>query len=149
MSLRYGRLFDQTVRAEYERALDLAKQNTAAAAPTSAPTSAPTGRAQLPLTVITGGRDWKDAPLLKSRMAGGFCLRAPAQGACSYANICEHCPSYRSEPSSLPILAAQRVDADALARDAEQRGWIDEADRHHKLIARLDTLIADTETQTG
>lgn len=145
MSLRYGRLFDATVRAEYERALDLAKQNTAAAAPTSSPT----GRAQLPLTVITGGRDWRDTPLLKSRMAGGFCLRAPAQGACSYANICEHCPSYRSEPSSLPILAAQRVDADALARDAEQRGWIDEADRHHKLIARLDTLIADTETQTG
>jgi integrase len=145
MSLRYGRLFDSTVRAEYERALDLAKQNTAAAAPTSASA----GRAQLPLTVITGGRDWKDTPLLKSRMAGGFCLRAPAQGACSYANICEHCPSYRSEPSSLPILAAQRVDADALARDAEQRGWIEEADRHHKLIARLDTLIADTETQTG
>ena len=45
-------------------------------------------------------------------MAGGFCLRAPAQGACSYTNICEHCPSYRAEPSSLPILAAQRVDAD-------------------------------------
>lgn len=144
MSLRYGRLFDATVRTEYERALDLAKQNTPA---TTAGDSA--GRTQLPLTVITGGRDWKQTPLLKSRMAGGFCLRAPAQGACSYANICEHCPSYRSEPSSLPILAAQRVDADALARDAEQRGWIDEADRHHKLIARLDALIAHTETQTG
>lgn len=144
MSLRYGRLFDATVRTEYERALDLAKQNTPAA--TAGDTA---GRAQLPLTVITGGRDWKQTPLLKSRMAGGFCLRAPAQGACSYANICEHCPSYRSEPSSLPILAAQRVDADALARDAQQRGWIDEAERHHKLIARLDALIADTETQTG
>ena len=47
------------------------------------------------------------------------------------------------------ILAAQRVDADALARDAEQRGWIDEAERHHKLIPRLDALIAETETQTG
>lgn len=146
MSLRYGRLFDQTVRTEYERALDLAKQHTAAA---TAPGGSPDGRTQLPLTVITGGHDWKDTPLLKSRMAGGFCLRAPAQGACSYANICEHCPSYRSEPSSLPILAAQRVDADALARDAEQRGWIDEAERHHKLIARLDALIADTEAQTG
>ena len=145
MSLRYGRLFDATVRVEYERALDLAKRNTAAASATASPT----GRAQLPLTVITGGNDWRETPLLKSRMAGGFCLRAPAQGACSYANICEHCPSYRSEPSSLPILAAQRVDAEALARDAEQRGWIEEADRHHKLIARLDTLIADTETQTG
>lgn len=146
MSLRYGRLFDQTVRTEYERALDLAKQNTPSPDPDG---SSPAGRTQLPLTVITGGRDWHDTPLLKSRMAGGFCLRAPAQGACSYANICEHCPSYRSEPSSLPILAAQRVDAEALARDAEQRGWIDEADRHHKLIARLDALIADTEAQTG
>lgn len=145
MSLRYGRLFDATVRTEYERALDLAKQNI----PTTMTPGDTAGRTQLPLTVITGGRDWKDTPLLKSRMAGGFCLRAPAQGACSYANICEHCPSYRSEPSSLPILAAQRVDADALARDAEQRGWIDEAERHHKLIARLDTLIADTEAQTG
>ena len=145
MSLRYGRLFDATVRTEYERALDLAKQNI----PTTMTQGDAAARTQLPLTVITGGRDWKDTPLLKSRMAGGFCLRAPAQGACSYANICEHCPSYRSEPSSLPILAAQRVDADALARDAEQRGWIDEAERHHKLIARLDTLIADTEAQTG
>lgn len=142
MSLRYGKLFDATVRTEYERALDLAKQQTAVQPP--APTG-PGGRTQLPLADITGGQDWQDTPLLKSRMAGGFCLRAPAQGACSYANICEHCPSYRAEPSSLPILAAQRVDAQALARDAEDRGWIDEADRHHKLINRLDALIADTE----
>ena len=137
MSLRYGRLFDSTVRAEYERALDLAKQQ--ARTPTNGPT-------RLPLADITGGRDWKDTPLLKSRMAGGFCLRAPAQGACTYANICEHCPSYRTEPSSLPILAAQRVDAQALARDAERRGWIDEAARHQRLIAQLDTLINQANT---
>ena len=67
MSLRYGRLFDATVRAEYERALDLAKQQ--AQTPTS-------GRRTLPLADITGGADWKDTPLLKSRLAGGFCLRA-------------------------------------------------------------------------
>ncbi|GAA3644344.1 tyrosine-type recombinase/integrase [Microlunatus ginsengisoli] len=132
MSLRYGRLFDTTVKDEYERALDLAKQQAR---------TPPSGRTSLPLTDITGGRDWKDTPLLKSRMAGGFCLRAPAQGACTYANICEHCPSYRAEPSSLPILAAQRVDAEALARDAAERGWIDEAERHQRLIARLDILI--------
>jgi integrase len=132
MSLRYGRLFDTTVRAEYERALDLAKQQARTPA---------TGRISLPLADITGGADWKNTPLLKSRMAGGFCLRAPAQGACAYANICEHCPSFHAEPSSLPILAAQRVDAEALAHDAEQRGWIAEAERHRQLIARLDTLI--------
>jgi integrase len=136
MSLRYGRLFDTTVRTEYERALDLAKQQTRTPAP---------GRTSLPLADITGGADWKDTPLLKSRLAGGFCLRAPAQGACAYANICEHCPSFHTEPSSLPILAAQRVDAEALARDAEQRGWITEAERHQQLIARLDTLISKAE----
>jgi len=146
MSLRYGRLFDSTVRAEYERALELAKQQTALQPPTA---NSPAGRVQLPLADITGGNDWRTTPLLKSRMAGGFCLRAPAQGACSYANICEHCPSYRADPSSLPILAAQRVDAEALARDAEERGWVDEAERHHKLLARLDALIADTEATAG
>jgi integrase len=138
MSLRYGRLFDTTVRAEYERALDLAKQQARTPA---------TGGISLPLADITGGADWRDTPLLKSRMAGGFCLRAPAQGACPYANICEHCPSFHTEAGSLPIMAAQRVDAEALARDAEQRGWIAEAERHRRLIARLDTLI--TKTQAG
>jgi len=67
-------------------------------------------------------------------MAGGFCLRAPAQGACPYANICEHCPSFRSDSTHLPVLAAQRQDAQALAGDAralagdaQARGWIEEA----------------------
>lgn len=147
MSLRYGRLFDSTVRTEYERALELAKQQVPQPAPLAEPS--PSGRTQLPLADITGGKDWRTTPLLKSRMAGGFCLRASAQGACTYANICEHCPSYRADPSSLPILAAQRVDAQALAHDAEQRGWITEAERHHKLIARLDALIADTGASTG
>jgi site-specific recombinase XerD len=137
MSLRYGRLFDTTVRAEYERALDLAKQQATTRTP---------GRKALPLADITGGADWKETPLLKSRLAGGFCLRAPAQGACSYANICEHCPSFHAEASSLPILAAQRVDAEALAADAEKRGWITEAQRHKRLIAQLDTLISEAHT---
>ncbi|HEX5349638.1 MAG TPA: tyrosine-type recombinase/integrase [Pseudonocardiaceae bacterium] len=137
MSLRYGRLFDTTVRAEYERALDLAKQQARTPTP---------GRASLPLADITGGADWKNTPLLKSRLAGGFCLRAPAQGACTYANICEHCPSFHAEPSSLPVLAAQRVDAEALARDAEKRGWITEAERHKRLITQLDTLINEART---
>jgi integrase len=132
MSLRYGRLFDATVRTEYERALTLAKQRLG---------TLPEGRTALPLAGITGA-GWKDSPVIKSRLAGGFCLRAPAQGACAYANICEHCPNFRTDATYLPVLAAQRTDAQALAEDAEARGWISEATRHHDLLARLDTLIA-------
>lgn len=132
MSLRYARLFDSTVRTEYERALDLAKGQLGALP------ADPPGAKRLP---VVGGSDWRDTPLIKARLAGGYCLRATAQGACPYANICEHCPSFRSDASHLPVLAAQRVDAEALAADAEARGWVSEAERHRRLITRLDTLL--------
>ena len=138
MSLRYGRLFDQTVRTEYERALTLAKQQIG-----PLPASTPAGRTALPL--LAG--DWKQAPAIKARLAGGYCLRAEAQGPCPYANICEHCPSFRSDASHLAVLAAQRIDARALAADADARGWAAEASRHQQLIDRLDALI--TQAQTG
>jgi hypothetical protein len=82
MSLRYGRLFESTVKAEYERALIAAKSHLG-----SLPTQPPTGRTMLP--IIPG--DWKQAPAIKARLAGGFCIRAQVQGPCAYANICEHC----------------------------------------------------------
>lgn len=137
MSLRYGHLFDHTIRTEYERALDLAK---ARIGPMN------TGRMSLPLVDISHG-DWRETPTIKARMAGGYCLRAPAQEACPYANICEHCPSYRTDDTHLPVLTAQRGDAQILVRDAEARGWASEADRHRKLIERLDILI--TQANTG
>lgn len=134
MSLRYARLFDTTVRAEYERALDLAKTRLG---------PIPTGRVRLP---VIGAGDWREAPAIKARLAGGYCLRAPAQGACPYANICEHCPSFRTDAASRAVLAAQRVDAEALAADADARGWGEEAERHRRLVARLDALIAEAGT---
>jgi len=131
MSLRYGRLFDATVRDEYTRALTLAKAQLGPVLPGE--------RTQLPLAV-TGG-NWRDAPLIKARLAGGYCLRTAAQGSCAYANICEHCPSFRSDASFLPVLQLQRADAETLAADAQARGWGDEAARHRRLIERLDLLI--------
>jgi hypothetical protein len=56
-------------------------------------------------------------------------------------NICEHCPNFRSDAGFLPILAAQRTDAETLARDAEARGWKQDAARHRRLIQRLDELM--------
>jgi len=140
MSLRYGQLFDSTIRTEYERALDLAK---ARIGPMT--TTGNSGRTTLPLTDISHG-DWRETPTIKARMAGGYCLRAPAQEACPYANICEHCPSYRTDDTHTPVLATQRRDAEILVRDAQARGWTSQAERHQKLIARLDALISQANT---
>ena len=132
MSLRYGRLFDATVRTEYERALTAAKAHLG-----TLPTEPPQGRSPLP--IIDG--DWKQAPAVKARLAGGFCVRAQVQGPCAYANICEHCPNFRTDTGYLPVLAAQRADTETLARDAEARGWTGEAERHRRLLERLDAHI--------
>jgi len=138
MSLRYARLFDSTVRAGYERALAQAK--------TMLTVPSPAGQATLPVTDITSGNtDWKDTPLIKSRLAGGYCLRTAAQGSCAYANICEHCPSFRTDAAFLPVLAAQHADTEALLADAEARGWGEEAARHRRLLERLDQRMAQTE----
>jgi hypothetical protein len=136
MSLRYGRLFDATVRDEYTRALTLAKAQLGPVLPAS--------RTELPIAGVTGG-NWREAPLIKARLAGGYCLRTAAQGSCAYANICEHCPNFRSGASFLPVLQLQRDDAEALAADAAARGWGEETARHRRLIQRLDMLITQAD----
>jgi len=128
MSLRYGRLFDATVREEYERALVQAKSRISGVVPVATPVSLNT--------------DWRSAPLIKARLAGGYCVRTLAQESCPYANICEHCPNFRTEATFLPVLATQRTDTEALVADAEARGWDQEAARHRRLLERLDGLIA-------
>ncbi len=133
MSLRYGRLFDTTVCAEYERALDHAKTHI--------------GPLPAQRIAVTGDGDWRDAPLIKTKLAGGYCLRSPAQGSCAYANICEYCPTFHVDANAVAVLTAQRDDTEALVTDADARGWGDEADRHRRLIGRLDTLIAEQAAQ--
>jgi site-specific recombinase XerD len=130
MSLRYGHLFDTTVRAEYDRALSLAKQRL---------TACP--GATVSVADLTGGLDWRTSPLIKTRLAGGFCLRATSQGPCAHANICENCPSFHTEPANLAALTAQREDTQTLADDATTRGWTAETERHQALLARLDLLL--------
>src|SRR5712691_4633645 len=133
MSLRYGRLFDATVRADYERALALAKERLGPVLPQATPVSIDS--------------NWRELPLIKACMAGGYCVRTLAQGVCPYTNICEHCPNYRSDSTFLPTLLTQRADAAALVRDAEQRGWGEEAGRQRRLIERLDVVIRQTQAQ--
>lgn len=129
MSLRYGRLFDATVRAEYEKALTLAKDRLG--------TVLPEGK------TLTLDTDWRTAPLIKARSGSGYCLRTLQQGACPYANICEGCPSLRVDVTFLPALSSQLTDTKVLLGDAETRGWDTEAARHRRLVGRLEDLVSD------
>jgi integrase len=139
MSLRYAHLFDSTVRAEYERALAQAKTSIGVM-PTTDVNSKQLPRAE----PACSGQDtqWQDLPAIKTRLGNGYCVRAPTQGACTYANICEHCPSFHTNPTSIPMLTTQRADTEKLITDAQQRGWTTEVERHQGLLTRLDALLA-------
>lgn len=132
MSLRYGRLFDATVRADYEKALTQAKDLLGPVLPER--------------TCAALDTDWRDSALIKTRLGNGYCVRTLAQGTCAYTNICEHCPTFRSDVTFLSTLLTQRVDVEALVSDAEARGWGEEAARHRRLIERLDRLISDAQS---
>ena len=106
------RLFDATVRAEYERALTLAKQQIG-----PLPT-APGGRTTLPL--IDG--DWRQAPAIKCP-AGRRLL--PARRGTERQAVCQHLRALSRlprRPSHLAVLAAQRVDAQAVAAERSRLG---------------------------
>ena len=137
MSLRYAHLFDTTVRTEYERALDLAKTRLGAL-PT--PSHACATDRQPPT-------DWQATPTIKTALAGGYCQRAPAQGACTYANICEYCPSFHADAEHTGTLTIQRDTTVTLAKDATARGWDTETERHQRLINQLNHLIDSTATR--
>lgn len=71
------------------------------------------------IPVSVTGREWMKAPIIKSRLGSGYCLRARAQGACEYANTCEHCSSFRVDQGSVGVLRVQRADTVVL----KAGGW--------------------------
>ena len=97
MSLRYGRLFDATVRTEYERALTLAKQRLG---------TLPEGRTALPLAGITGGAAGKTArsssPGWPADSACALPRRAPAPTPTSASTARTSAPTPPTCPSWQP-----------------------------------------------
>ncbi len=122
------------MRAEYERALTLAKQQIG------------------PLPTAPGGRT---AAADRRRLAAGPRHQGPvgrrllaARRGTRRQPVCQHLRALsrlprRPQPPGRP--AAQRVDARALAADAGARGWSTGADRHRRLAERLDALIAQAQ----
>jgi hypothetical protein len=122
MSLRYGRLFDATVRDEYQRVLAQAKAQLGPVLPGE--------RTQLPITAVTSG-NWRnivDQGSTRRRVL-------PAHRRPWPVRLCQHlrtCPNFRSEASFLPVLQLQHADAEALAADAAARGWGSETGGHRR-----------------
>ncbi len=123
MTLRYATLASPTLRDAYDQAMGKVRRRF---------TLTPVGKPIVPDTV-----SWLGSEMLKTRLAHGYCSRHEAAGACPYANICETCNNFVTGPEFRDTLEAQRTDIRALEADACDRGWSDEAARHHRVADAL------------
>ncbi len=95
------------------------------------------------MTDITSNADWKDTPTVKACLAGGFSCAPPPKAPALTRTSVSIAPA--SAPTPPTFQSWQRTDAATLTADAQARGWIDKADRHRRLLDRLDALIAQTQ----
>ena len=128
MTMRYAHLASPTLRAAYEQAVGKLRRRI--------PVSPSAGRPAIPDSV-----EWLNSEMLKTRVAHGYCSRDLAAEACSYANICETCPSFTTTPEFAPAIAAQIHDIESLRDDAEKRDWPSEVARHERVLDSLQRHI--------
>lgn len=133
MSLRYGRLFDSTVRQQYEDALSRIRQQ-------YAPTML---NVKTHLKGEPFDDQWIEGNQRKTRLAHGYCQIDLSQQACPHANICERCPAFIPLPEAEQSIRRQLEDINLLIRDALARGWDEEAKRHRELAKRMEDLLGE------
>jgi integrase len=124
MTIRYARLASPTLRTAYDQAVGKMRRLLPLAT---------TGPAPVPDRV-----QWLQSEMLKTRVAHGYCSRNLVAEACSYANICETCPSFTTAPEFVPAITEQLTDIRTLRDDAENRGWTSETARHERVITSLE-----------
>jgi integrase len=125
MTIRYARLASPTLRTAYDQAIGKMRR--------LLPIAPPPGPAPIPDRV-----QWLQSEMLKTRVAHSYCSRDLVAEACSYANICETCPSYTTTPEFQPAITDQVADIRQLRDDAEARGWTSEVARHDRVIDSLE-----------
>jgi hypothetical protein len=133
MTLRYAHVFSDTVRREYEAALEKSRERL---------------RWRYSGKLVGDGQPiaadlaaFFDTDYLKSFLGNGYCLRTEQQGACRYANLCLTCPAFICTTNELPILRAQLATEQRLVADARARDWSDEEKRHRQTAKALEGHI--------
>jgi integrase len=125
MTIRYAQLASPTLRAAYDQAVGKLRRRIPVAPVIAG-------------TVVPDQVEWLRSEMLKTRVAHGYCSRDLAAEACTYANICETCPSFTTTAEFIPAITAQLDDIRALRDDASARGWASEAARHQRVIDSLE-----------
>jgi integrase len=86
--------------------------------------------------------DWLKCNFFKTELELGHCLRLPAEGPCE-CDLYLSCAKFVTTPAYAPRLRERHKVELALVKDAEQRGWLREVERHRATAARIEQLLTD------
>lgn len=86
--------------------------------------------------------DWLKCNFFKTELELGHCLRLPAEGPCE-CDLYLSCAKFVTTPAYAPRLRERHQVELALAKDAEQRRWPREVERHRATAVRIEQLLTD------
>src|ERR1700741_5284939 len=126
MSMVYAQISDREVLRDYQAVLG-------PGATIAGPLAAQLRAGELPASAV----DWLKSNFLKTEMELGHCLRLPQEGPCE-CDLYLTCAKFVTTPAYAPRLKERRKLELVLARDAADRGWPHEQERHLSIAARLE-----------
>jgi len=129
MSLVYAQISDPEVLKDYQAVLG-------PGALIAGPGAEALRNGALPSSAI----DWLKCNFFKTELELGHCLRLPAEGPCE-CDLYLSCTKFVTTPAYAPRLRERHQVELALAKDAEQRGWPREAERHRATAVRIERLL--------
>lgn len=131
MSMVYARISDPTVRKEYEKAI------------ANSPSVAGPALEQLFKTSLTDEAvQWLQTNYYKTALELGHCLRLPEEGPCE-CDLFLSCSKFLTTSEYAPKMRARIRTERTLVKDATERGWGREVERHESTIRRLEQLLTD------
>jgi len=129
MSLFYARITDTTVLNDYRDALH-------PGAHIAGPAAAAIRNNELPQDAV----DWLATNYYKTALELGHCLRLPEEGPCE-CDLYLTCSKFLTTTEYAPRLRDRLCIEQRLARDATERGWPREVERHNATARRLSDLL--------
>jgi integrase len=131
MTLAYAHLSDATLREEYMKVLGPGAQ-------IAGPLAETLRAGAMPPDSIA----WLKANFFRTELELGHCLRLPEEGPCE-CDLYLNCAKFVTTPEYVPRLRARREREITMARDARERGFSQEAERHECTRRRIEQLLVE------
>lgn len=131
MSMTYTSISDPVVLADYQAVLQ-------PGAVLAGPQAAAIRSGELTADAV----NWLKTNFYKTELELGRCLRLPQEGPCE-CDLYLSCSKFVTTPDYVPRLRSRLQKEGLLVRDAEDRGWPREVERHRRTADRIRTLLEE------